>query len=540
LLIALISRNILIILKNNYQNKRGNKFYKQIIALFSLVTIAPAACVFIFAVIFFNTGVESLFKTPVKNIIDNASQISSIYVDEKKIAMVNFTSGVGERIKDCIDGFFLKRDKMETILYEETEKLKIDAMVIQSTETKKPEILAQTPFSIALEFENLPENITYFGNGGIASWESNDSVVTSQLIDRSLGIYLIASSKIDQNILDHKHNIKNAILEYTNLATQRAGLKMTFMTFFFFVTILLLAVSILAGLLFANGIVRPVNKLIIATRNVSVGDYNTPIKAKKFNNEWDVLISTFNRMIEQLEYQKQQLIISNKQNTWKDIARKIAHEIKNPLTPIQLSAERLRRKYKNEISSNPEIFNSCIDTIIRQVQCIGTLVKEFSDFARMPAPKIEPIDIIKLLKETVFIQASAHKNIIFQQNYSDENFICNVDQSQMNQVMMNILQNAINAIIENNQNNDDEFIGKIRVNFSVNQRSFCIIVEDDGPGFSEVAIEKALEPYYTTREAGNGLGLAIVYKIITEHGGTIKLGKSDVLLGASVIIEIPC
>ncbi|GHT88421.1 hypothetical protein FACS1894113_0800 [Alphaproteobacteria bacterium] len=455
--------------------------------------------------------------------------------------MVNFVSGVAERVEECIDGAYVKREVMERILHEETEGLKIEAIVIQRHGLDRVVVLAKTMFSMSLELEGIPSAINYFDTGGISSWESDDSVVTAQTIDRELGIYLIASSKIDQEILDHKHKIKDAILEYTNLAAQRTGIKITFMTFFFSVTILLLVVSVLIGLLFANWITRPINKLIVAVKNVGMGDYNAPIIVRKFNNEWDILISTFNGMINQLEYQKRQLIISNKQNAWRDIARKIAHEIKNPLTPIQLSAERIKRKYQTEISSNPEIFNSCIDTIIRQVNCIGNLVKEFSDFARMPAPQIEKTDIIKLLKETVLIQENANRNIAFHQEYDRNEFNCNIDSFQINQVMMNILQNAANAIVENNENKNERFIGNIIVSFFVNTRSICIRINDDGPGFSEAALERALEPYYTTREAGNGLGLglAIVYKIIKEHGGDIKLGRAKNLNGASILIELP-
>ena len=300
------------------------------------------------------------------------------------------------------------------------------------------------------------------------------------------------------------------------------------MTFFSVVTLLLLISSIFFGVIFANKILKPINKLITATRNVTAGDYNTPIKQGKTKTEFDVLIETFNDMMSKLEQQKQQLIISNKQNAWRDIARKIAHEIKNPLTPIQLSAERLKNKYQKEVTSSPEVFNSCIDTIIRQVKCIGNLVKEFSDFARMPAPKIERVDIVELVKQVVFIQANAHKNIKFMQNYDRNEFFCQVDQAQINQVVMNLIQNSINAITENNVHTEP-FIGHIITDLHVENDTMYLSVEDDGPGFSDSVAEKALEPYYTTRENGTGLGLAIVHKIITDHNGEITFDLPKVI-----------
>lgn len=531
------------IFRFRYKKQQGNRFHKQIIVLFSCVTIIPSACVFIFAVLFFNIGIENLFKAPVKGVIDNASQVASIYINDMKLTMENFVNGVGDRVvSEGVNGLSVNNDKISEILDEETSKLKIDAVVLQVIDKTHVNVLSKSAFSLSLQFEILPNEALYLPQGGIISWESDDSVIAAQNINRELGIYLIASTSIDQVVLDHKHKIKTAVLEYSNLATQRTGLKVTFMAFFAVITMLLLLVSVFVGVLFANWILKPVNKLITAAKNVASGDYNTPIATAKFKNEWDILISTFNNMISKLDQQKQQLIISNKQNAWRDIARKIAHEIKNPLTPIQLSAERLKNKYQNEITTTPEVFNSCVDTIIRQVNCIGNLVKEFSDFARMPAPQMENTDIIKLLKETVFIQSTAHKNIAFHESYKNSEFVCKIDQSQINQVMLNVIQNAINAIVENIKQtyNKNEIIGNIYIDFYNKNNKMYIVVEDDGPGFSDTSLEKAMEPYYTTREMGNGLGLAIVYKIINDHGGEIKLGKSKLLGGAKVFIEIPC
>ncbi|MDR1289477.1 MAG: HAMP domain-containing protein [Holosporales bacterium] len=520
--------------------QKGNRFHKQIMILFSCGTIIPTSCIFVFAVLFFNVGIDNLFKSPVKNAIDNANHVASIYVNDMKITMENFVNGVGERIEKCTNGFIIDTEKIEEILEEETSRLKIEASVVMSANGYNFTVLAKSPFSLPAYLENLPREISHLEKGNVLSWETESCVMAAQMVNSELGVYLIASTGIDPIVLDHKHKTKVAVMEYSNLATQRTGLKFTFIAFFSVVATLLLLLSIFVGIIFANWILKPVNKLIIATKNVGSGSYDTQVISKKFNNEWDTLILTFNNMISKLEQQKQQLIISNKQNAWRDIARKIAHEIKNPLTPIQLSAERLKNRYRREITTSPEIFDSCVDTIIRQVSCIGNLVKEFSDFARMPAPKMEKSDIVRILKEVVFIQSNAHKEITFIQNYETQTFLCNFDQSQINQVMMNILQNAINAIVENSKSNTDEAIGIIKVIFRTKNNRMYITIEDDGPGFSEVAMERAMEPYYTTREAGSGLGLAIVYRIVNDHGGDIFLGRSENLSGARVTIEMPC
>ncbi|MDR1365197.1 MAG: HAMP domain-containing protein [Holosporales bacterium] len=525
----------------NFRNKENRKklFHRQVIMLFSCVTVIPAICVFVFAILFFNIGIENLFKSPVRNVIINAKSVASIYVDDVKLNLENFANGLSEEIRSCVNGLSINTTKAQDIINAETSNLKVDVAVLRSAGVGDINIVANTPFSISLQYEDLPGEIELLDGGGVITWESGDRVIACSVINRVLGIYLIAAIPIDKTILEHKHKIKAAIMEYTSLATQRAGIKISFVVVFAVTTIFLLLIAILLGVSFANRILKPINKLIIATKNVAAGDYNTPIRANAFRNEWDMLIAAFNDMMTRLERQKRQLIVSNRHSAWRDIARKIAHEIKNPLTPIQLSAERLKSKYEKEIVTQPEIFESCVSTIVRQVNCIGKLVKEFSDFARMPTPKFEKINLTKLLREIVFMHANTNMGIRFNQDYDNERLICEVDQDQMNRMVMNVLQNAVNAVSENVGGATDGHIGNISVCMREVGDVAQITVEDDGPGFSDTALGKALDPYYTTRANGTGLGLSIVHKVVTDHFGEIVLGKSQTLSGASVTISLP-
>lgn len=534
----LIYRQIRAVLDLNSSANKGKLFYKQIITLFSCVTILPSVCVFAFSIIFFNIGIENLFRSPIKDIIENAEQVAEIYINDMKMNLEGFTNVIGTQLNTCIDGISVDQKKMQQILIEETEASKVDASVMQNIGQGGVVTLASTPFALATKLENPPRDLFTLEEGEIISWENDEFAIVATMINKALGIYMVAIAPIDNIIMEHKHKIQNALTEYSNIATQRSGIKISFITLFSVVTLLLLITSIFFGVVFTNRILRPINKLIFATKNITAGDYKSPIKLKDTKTEFDILIATFNDMMSKLEQQKQQLIISNKQNAWRDIARKIAHEIKNPLTPIQLSAERLKSKYQKEIQTNPEVFKSCIETIVRQVKCIGNLVKEFSEFARMPAPKLEKTNIIELIKQVVIIQTNAHKDIMFKHDYKIKEFFINIDPAQINQVIMNIVQNAINSIEENNVSTEN-IIGHILIEFSEENDTIKISIEDDGPGFSEFALEKALEPYFTTREAGTGLGLAIVHKIITDHDGEIILGKSEDLGGAKVTITLP-
>jgi two-component system nitrogen regulation sensor histidine kinase NtrY len=481
----------------------------------------------------------------VKAVIETANQVANIYINDTRNVLENYTLGVGMQIKGMMSDITISNSDIEEILKNETSGLGIDAIICQLSRKDGRVVVAKSPFTLSLQFEDIPQNVLFLEDGEVTSFETKNSIIAVEALSSGTGTYLMVSKNIERKIVDHRDKINDAILEYAHLSSAKTGLKMTFIAFFSSVIILLLLIVILAGIIFANRIVRPVNKLIYAAKNVSLGNYNSPITVPKSKNELDILISSFNIMTTKLEEQKNELIISNRQNAWRDIARKIAHEIKNPLTPIQLAAERLRRKYNAEIKTEPEIFTTCIDTIIRQVNCIGTLVKEFSDFARMPDPKFENTNVINLIKEVVFLQNNSNKNIQFHVKYSgiDAEYVYYIDPSQMNRVFMNLLQNSINAINENvcKRSEQDLIQGNIYISINNDEISneYRIVVEDDGPGFSPGAINHALDPYYTTRENGSGLGLAIVYKIIIEHSGHVEIANSKEFGGASVVITLP-
>jgi len=223
------------------------------------------------------------------------------------------------------------------------------------------------------------------------------------------------------------------------------------------------------------------------------------------------------------------------------VARRIAHEIKNPLTPIQLSAERLRRKFSKTITQDREIFDQCTDTIIRQVGDIGRMVDEFSSFARMPKPAIERKDLSDSIREAVFLIEVAHPEITFSMDLPAEPLLGDFDARLMSQAFTNIVKNGTEAIaaLPAGQKAD------ARIAVSGRREDDWIVVDviDTGIGLPSKHRDRLLEPYMTTREKGTGLGLAIVTKIIEEHGGRIELLDSPEVKkgghGALVRIRVP-
>jgi two-component system, NtrC family, nitrogen regulation sensor histidine kinase NtrY len=222
------------------------------------------------------------------------------------------------------------------------------------------------------------------------------------------------------------------------------------------------------------------------------------------------------------------LMSAQRMAAWGDVARRIAHEIKNPLTPIQLSAERLKRRYLKQIKEDPETFSICTDTIIRQVGDIGRMVDEFSSFARMPRPTVKPEDAKELCQQALFLQRNGNPDIRYISTLPDRPVPLICDRRQVSQVLTNILKNSAEAI-EGREAAPGQTLppGEITLTLRDDDATVRIIVDDNGKGLPKEGRERLTEPYMTTRSKGTGLGLAIVKKIMEDHGGYLALDDRE-------------
>jgi two-component system nitrogen regulation sensor histidine kinase NtrY len=232
------------------------------------------------------------------------------------------------------------------------------------------------------------------------------------------------------------------------------------------------------------------------------------------------------------------LVAAQRNAAWRDVARRIAHEIKNPLTPIQLSAERLRRKYRGEITGDVETFDRCTDTIIRQVEDIGRMVDEFSAFARMPAPRFEDTDARELLRQAVFAQRVASPEITVEMVEPAPEAVIHADSRMVGQALTNILKNAAEAVATRRAA-EPGVQGRLIARLAVDGDQVAFEVEDNGVGLPAKDRDRLTEPYVTTREKGTGLGLAIVKRIMEEHGGALLMQDAAEPPGAKVILRFP-
>jgi two-component system nitrogen regulation sensor histidine kinase NtrY len=255
------------------------------------------------------------------------------------------------------------------------------------------------------------------------------------------------------------------------------------------------------------------------------------VSAERSGQERQGFVVTFDDVTE--------LVGAQRMAAWADVARRIAHEIKNPLTPIQLSAERLKRKFGREIETDPDIFAQCTDTIIRQVGDIGRMVDEFSAFARMPGAVIKTEDMGAIVRQAAFPQQFARSDIDYSIDIPDGSVWVRCDVRQVGQVLTNLIQNAVDAIDGNvKTGNEERHRGRIEVSLRHSGNDAILEIQDNGKGLPVDGRERLTEPYVTTRDKGTGLGLAIVKKIVEEHGWRLELEDGG-LGGACIRIAMP-
>jgi two-component system, NtrC family, nitrogen regulation sensor histidine kinase NtrY len=260
---------------------------------------------------------------------------------------------------------------------------------------------------------------------------------------------------------------------------------------------------------------RPVEAQLNIERGGRTRSLLLRVSAERGEAEGDSFVITFDDVTE--------LLGAQRKAAWADVARRIAHEIKNPLTPIQLAAERLKRKYLKQIVDDPETFQVCTDTIVRQVGDIGRMVDEFSAFARMPAPVMQSENIVELCRQSLFLQQSAHPQVAYHVTLPPTPLLLNCDATLVGRALGNLLQNAADAIEGRLTDAPGGAAGEIWLTLGVAAGDTFILIEDNGRGLPKAERHRLTEPYVTTRAKGTGLGLAIVKKIMEEHGGNLIL-----------------
>ena len=363
--------------------------------------------------------------------------------------------------------------------------------------------------------------------------ENKTTVMTklTSLVDT----YLYISRNIDPEILRYINETEQAVNFYYSVENSQTGIKVTFAIIYIIVVTLLLFLSTSIAITFASRLTKPIINLISASDSISKGALDVKVPEETTDEEFKLLNQNFNLMIERLKEQQDKLLITERYEAWESVARKLAHEIKNPLTPIQLSIDNLREKYKYKISHDDKDFDKYLETINRQIKDIEKLVNEFSNFARMPQPILKKIDLIKLINKSLDFIRLTSKNSINLIKKTNFKFI-NGDEDQLNRVFINLIKNSEESFLEKSKKKPN-FMGNIDIEINDNNDYIIIKIIDNGGGIIDT--KKAMTPYFTTKKTGTGLGLPIVTKIINEHSGSFSIKNKKDKDGTIVSIILP-
>ncbi|MFW5718454.1 MAG: ATP-binding protein [Spirochaetota bacterium] len=301
--------------------------------------------------------------------------------------------------------------------------------------------------------------------------------------------------------------------------------------FYGFFSVPLILLGLLVSFLLSEEIMRPIVSLEEATRRVAEGDFSTRILARR-GDELSMLVNSFNRMVGELARTREKIIQTEKIAAWQEIAQRLAHEVKNPLTPIRLAAERSLRKYRSGSDDFESVLTTSVHSIVSEVDNLSALLSEFREFSRLPAPQMEPVDLATIVREVVATYAVGDAAPVDATGVPAE-LVLNADPGQLRQLVSNLLKNALEAAGPE---------GAVTVNADLIRKgneSYCRLqIEDNGPGIPDEQQTRIFDPYTTTKRTGTGLGLAIVQRIVFDHHGQIWF-ETQPGVGTTFYVDLP-
>lgn len=632
LLIATVVRRVVLLWSSSKRGVAGSALKVRLVGLFSLLVAFPAIITTIFSVGLFYYGVHGWFDARVRTAVDESLAVAQAYLNEHQQVLradIQGMAGDLERQSLALNG---NPQALEKMLNTQSFLRNFSEVIIFDSERH---IMAQSGIALSMVFNPIPDELIDRARTGEVVIEVGDQEdrIRAMMRLQNFGeeTYLYVGRSVDPQVITHLDTTRAAVSQYQELAAKSGRIQMTITVLYVVVVLLLMAAAIWFGLTLAGRMVDPISAIITASERLRAGDMTARVGDVKGLEEFVNMGRAFNRMSQEIERQRNELIEANKrldyrrrftetvlggvstgimgvddagvitlanpaagkllgtsndkligqkldsvlpgatasdeleheisalrrdasmrkflvrrsveligeggQGTvlafdditdlvsaqksaaWADVARRIAHEIKNPLTPIQLSAERLKRKFAGQLNSDADrdVLEKCTDTIVRHVDDIKNMVNAFSDFGKMANPVMAPVNILPLMQEVMALQSSANANVKFQLDAElSWNWTASADQQLLRQALTNLVQNSVDAIT-------DIATPRIAMVLAKAIDGIWIGVLDNGPGIPAERRNAVLEPYVTTKVKGTGLGLAIVKKIADDHGGRLTM-----------------
>lgn len=663
LLGAMIIKRIINLKIAHSKGIAGSKLHTRLVVLFSLLAVTPAILVAIFAGLYLNLGMQSWFSERVSTALSSSQTVAKAYRDEHVRSIQIDALGLANALNRNAAYLSRSRYTLERELSKLAQEQNLAEAAILDSQSR---VIARTGLTLSLSFDTIPPAIFERANKGevVLTFEpQNDRARAVIKLEGYIDTYLFIGRFIPPEVSGSIRRVETAYKQYSELEKQREGIHISFVMIFLVIALMLLLAAAWLGMTFANQMVRPLTDLISASERIRQGDLSARVDKDHSGDELGMLGRAFNRMAEQLESQRDNLIDANRElderhrftemvldgvragvigidkegkihlpnrfsslflktqitdmvgsplsefipelgdlfqqaqfkqrhtaqgevkllrdghlriinariaaewveedvigyvltfdditelqsaqrsAAWANVARRIAHEIKNPLTPIQLSAERLKRKYLKDIENDPETFSMCTDTIIRQVDEMRKMVDEFSSFARMPRPVLKTENIKDLCGETIFLERNRSEAIEYDLELPEENLSLVCDRQQISRLLTNLVKNAAEAVFGKFDLDPEDTIpdtlpsplGTVTMRVMKTDDEVIIHIEDSGKGLPKEDRDRLTDPYVTTRSKGTGLGLAIAKKIMEEHQGRMALKDRE---GGGAIVSL--
>jgi two-component system nitrogen regulation sensor histidine kinase NtrY len=651
LLLAIIGREVWVVVQARRRGRAGSRLHVQIVGLFAVIAAVPTVLVSVVASTTLDRGLDRFFSTRTRAMIEQSLIVANAYVNEHAEAIRGDILAMAFDLGRAKPIFDQDRDQFQKILGAQATGRNLSAAMLINADGSTVDRAGVTmDKKVVLPNADLLAQVNETDPRVALIPEDNHLAAVVKLRGYG-GLYLYVARILDPRVVAQLRATQDSVGEYANLEARRLGIQIAFGLMFAIIALIVLLSSAWIGLDFANRLVAPIRRLIGAANVVSTGNLQIQVPVRRSEGDLARLGETFNKMTQELRTQHEdivrardlidsrrrfteavlagasagvigvnadgrisilnrsaerltgrqesevlglplsdvapelggvveaarsgnqrliqrqiavtrdgqernysvrvtseqapksdhgyvitidditELVLAQRTSAWADIARRIAHEIKNPLTPIQLSAERLRRKYGKSIADDPAVFEQCTETIVRQVDDIKRMVDEFSRFARMPKAVVADEDVADTVRQVVFLLRVAHPDIDFDVELEAESMPARFDRRLISQALTNIIKNATEAIAAVPPGELER--GRIVVRAQRDGREIIVDVIDNGIGLPKENRARLLEPYVTTREKGTGLGLAIVGRILEEHGGRLELrDASDKIAGA--------
>ncbi len=522
-------------IKNNI-NVRGSVANRKYIVSFALFTLIPSLLIAVFSLFIFSFALDKYFDKKITNAVNNSYEIAKNYVDEKRNKIESEIVLIAFDLNKYSDLFKSNPDRFQLILNTQRYLRDIDQLhlindkgeLIKSAAASNYKRIEDRAMEMVKNDDRPLKIINTFENKSAA-------VIKLSNFDNT---FLYVLKYFDKNISNYLIESEEAVNFYYTVENQNLGIRISFAIIYITLVTLLLFLSITIAIRFSSRFFISINNLITASESIGKGNLDTKVPDLKADIEMERLNKNFNSMIERLKNQQEKLLTNERHEAWENVARKLAHEIKNPLTPIQLTIDNLKTKYLPNIENkNQEKYLNNLKTIVKQIKQIENLVNEFSDFARMPKPLFQQNNLNSVIKENINLVNKFDSSISIRLlNHLSKDVVLKFDNEQFNRLFFNLIKNSVESIQEKVQK-DSKTSKNIDIEIRQRRDYININIVDTGTGFKDKKTKDIIKPYFTTKEKGTGLGLSIVDKIISDHEGSIKFLNHK--KGAKIQIIIP-